>query len=351
MPTLIIKAGPTARRLIERDGFTPELFSHMGAAAGGPKWLILNRLDRALFGEWFKPRKKSLTVVGASIGNWRMACAAQRDPVAAIERFEAAYLSQRYGLKPSPREVSEEAWRILRLLLGENGGTEILSHPRLRLNVVTARCRGWIGSETPFLQKTALLGALVSNLASRRLLGLWLQRVILHSPAAAPVALRDDGFATQYAPLTADNLEAALMASASIPMALAPVRDIPGAPTGVYLDGGMIDYHMDLSLCGGMDLPLRDGTENLLFLPHFCETVTTGWLDKFLPWRKPENLGNVVLVAPSQEFLATLPNGKVPDRHDFWLYAGRDDERIRDWKIAVAEGQRMADEFPIYPNL
>jgi hypothetical protein len=336
MTALVIKAGASARQLIERDGFSHTLITHMGAAAGGPKWLILNRLDRALFGEWLKPRTQPMLAVGSSIGSWRLACAAQRDPVAAIKRFEAAYIEQRYGAKPAAHEVSDEAGRILKLLLGDTGVEEILAHPWLQLNIVTARCRGWVGSERGVLQKTGLLGALLANLAGRRALGTFFERTILHSPSSPPVALCADGFRAHPVPLTADNLMAALMASASIPMVMSPVRDLAGAPAGAHLDGGMIDYHMDL--------PLLE-PQGILFLPHFSETVTTGWLDKFLPWRKPRNLDHTLLIAPSRQFLATLPNGKIPDRKDFWLYANRDDDRMRDWKTCVAAGQQLADEW------
>jgi hypothetical protein len=341
MPALVIKAGPAARRLIEREGLSPGLMTHMGAAAGGPKWLILNRLDRALFGEWFKSRTKSLVAVGSSIGGWRLACAAQRDPVAAIERFETAYVEQRYGPKPSAQEVSGEAQRILQILLGKRGIDEILAHPWMRVNIICAGCRGWMGSESGVAQKTALSGALFANLVNRRALGMFVERVVMHSPSSPAVALRPDGFVTHTVMLTNDNLAKALMATASIPMVMAPTRDLAGAPARAYLDGGLIDYHMDLAL----EDPPEGNAETLLFLPHFGERVTTGWLDKFLPWRKARNLDRTLLVAPSQEFIAALPQGRIPDRHDFYRYAGRDDERIRDWNACVAAGQQLADEW------
>ncbi len=336
MKALSIKAGPLARRRIESEGLTPDMISHLGAAAGGPKWLILNRLDRALFGEWFKDRTQPMIAVGASIGSWRLACAAQRDPNAAIDRFEAAYIEQRYGPKPTADDVSAEALRILKILLGDTGVDEVLSHPWLHLNIITARCRGWIGSENSLLQKTGLLGAVLANLVHRRALGSSFERHVMHNAASPAVALTSDGFRTTTVALTHDNLLQALMASASIPMVMSPVREIAGSAPGTYLDGGMIDYHMDL--------PLAE-PEGILFLPHFSEKVTTGWLDKFLPWRKPRNLDNALVVAPSREFLDTLPNKKIPDRNDFWLYANRDDERMRDWRRVVSESQRMADEW------
>lgn len=335
MKALVIRAGAEARRQIERDGLGPESFSHMGAAAGGPKWLILNRLDRALFGDWLKQRRQALFAVGSSAGAWRLACAAQRDPGSALDRLERAYIEQRYGPKPSPREVSDTARGILDVVLGTNGAAEILAHRWLSLNIIVTRGRGWVAHDQGLLQKTALLGAVAGNLVDRRLLGLFFQRTIFHTPGAS-VAMRADAFRTHAIPLTVANLPQALLASGTIPMVMAPVRDIVDAVQGGYLDGGMIDYHMDL--------PLADH-DGMVFLPHFSERVTTGWLDKFLPWRKPRELSRTLLIAPSREFVATLPQRRIPDRHDFYRYAGRDDARIRDWRTCVAEGQRLADEW------
>ena len=335
MRALVIKAGPAARKHIEQEGLSPDAVTHMGAAAGGPKGLILNRLDGALFGEWFKSRSQPLLAVGSSIGSWRIACAAQRDPIAAITRMERAYVGQRYGAKPSALEVSDEARKILAQLLGANGVTEILEHPWLKLNIIAARARGWVASEHALQQKTALLGAVFANLLSRRLLGFFFERTVVHSPDT-PIALRDDGFRTRSVTLTHNNLVPALLASATIPIVMAPMREVIDVAGSAYLDGGMIDYHMDL--------PLADH-EGLLFLPHFSQTVTTGWLDKFLPWRKPGNLQRTLLVAPSPEFVASLPQQRIPERQDFYRYAGRDDDRIRDWNTCISESQRMADEW------
>ena len=85
--------------------------------------------------------------------------------------------------------------------------------------------------------------------------------------------------------------------------------------------------------------------------PHFTPSVTPGWLDKFLPWRKQgvkgrggEWLANMILIAPSPEFLARLPNGKLPDRNDFYRYEGNHPGRIAAWRRAIAECERMVEE-------
>ena len=335
MSDLVLLAGAEAYRRIRQDGFSPDAVSHIAAAAGGPKWLILDRLDRALFGEWFKARRAPITAIGSSIGAWRLAYAAQRDPIAAIARFEVAYLEQRYSMAPGREEISAEARRLLGVLLGDTGVAEVLAHPWLRLNVVVARCRGWLGSANAIAEKAGFLGALLANAVSRDRLGRFVERILLHVTGGA-VRLEPDAFVTHHVALNQANLAPALLASASVPGVMMPVRDVPGAPPGSCVDGGFVDYHMDLRL---------QQPEGIVFLPHFGERVTPGWLDKFVPWRRARYLRHTLIVAPSRTFLARLPNGRIPDRRDFWRYAGDDVARVRDWKIAIAEGQRLADAF------
>jgi hypothetical protein len=52
-----------------------------------------------------------------------------------------------------------------------------------------------------------------------------------------------------------------------------------------------------------------------------------------------------VLLVPDDDWVRTLPGGKVPDRSDFKRYAGREAERVAVWTRAVREAQRFADEF------
>ena len=45
------------------------------------------------------------------------------------------------------------------------------------------------------------------------------------------------------------------------------------------------------------------------------------------------------------KFLRTLPLGKLPDRKDFKHYGINHDERIRNWKVAMSERERLRDEL------
>jgi hypothetical protein len=52
-----------------------------------------------------------------------------------------------------------------------------------------------------------------------------------------------------------------------------------------------------------------------------------------------------VVLAPTNDFIAKLPNGKIPDRKDFKTYmddfAGREDA----WRTCVCQSQQLAQEF------
>jgi hypothetical protein len=153
-----------------------------------------------------------------------------------------------------------------------------------------------------------------------------------------PFALLD--FRTRQVALTADNLTASLLASCSIPFWLDAVHDIPGAPRGAYWDGGITDYHLHLDYA--------QMSEGLVLYPHFQASVVPGWLDKGLKHRHgaTARLANVVLLAPSAEWIrARLPGGKLPDRSDFKAYGDDLPGRQAAWSRAVAESQRLADEF------
>lgn len=335
-PTLRLRAGPEALRKIRQDGLHPGLISHIAGAAGGPKWLMLGRLDRVLISEWLSQSHQPVKLIGSSAGAWRMCCLSQADPLGALDRFEAAYLSQRYSLKPNAAEVTAEVNRMLDWILGEHGIEEILANPRFQLNVITMHCRGALGSAIPHTQLRGILLQVLANGLSRRLLSLNGRRVLFHLADAA-VQYRDDGIPTDYIPTTSDNLRAALLATASIPYIIDGVQNIPDGPPGMYRDGGVIDYHMDL--------PLAPNNEGIVLLPHFTPTVTTGWFDKFLPWRKPINLQNTLLITPTPDLLARLSDGRIPSRKDFKRYNGQDDLRLKHWQQALGEAQRMADEW------
>lgn len=330
-------AGDRAFEQIKEKGLAPDDVKIMAGAAGGPKWLVMGHLDRMLFTEWFKGRTEPLFTVGSSSGAWRFASAAQNDPVAGIDRFEEAYIHQFYEGNPTPAEITAEGRRIQAAILGEKGASEILSHPFLRLNVMAVLCRGpLLKKDAQALQGLGFATAILFNAVFRKALGLFFKRVLFYDPRDLPPYFQMKDFPPVQIPLSEENLVPALLASGAIPLIMCGIDSIPHAPAGVYRDGGIIDYHMDIPF--GL-------SHGIVLFPHYMDRIIPGWLDKKLFWRNPVNADRTLMVSPSQEFLELLPDRKIPDRNDFWAYQDRDMERVAAWKEVVERSRMLAEEF------
>jgi len=336
---LIFLAGKRAIEKVREKGFGPGDVKIVAGAAGGPKWLILAQLDRLLFGEWFRGRKEPLFLIGSSIGSWRFAAASRREPVAALDHFESAYIHQAYTSKPSPAEVSRKSLDIMETFLGSTGPDEVLSHPFQRLNLLAVKSRNLLRLDHKLLLALGLSGAIGGNLISRKLLRLFFSQTLFGDSRTPPPFRSIADKSNSQVSLSRANFKKALLASGSIPYVMEGVRDIPGAPAGTYRDGGALDYHLDVPF----DL---DGNGIVLF-PHYTDCIIPGWLDKKLSWRKPspDNMADVLLVAPNPEFVAELPLGKISDRTDFYHFAGDDRGRYEYWKTVSAAGKELGEEF------
>lgn len=335
-PELEIRAGAVAFEHIRKHGLHPEDISILPGAAGGPKALGIQGLDLALFGDWLARAPRVRTLIGASVGAWRFASACLPDPVAGLRRLGELYTELRFAPKASIAEITQSCQQMLADLLQDNDEA-ILANPHYRLTVMVVRSRGLLVGERR-LQVALGLGAVIaSNLVSRRRLASHFERIVLHDARQTPPLGKLLDFPSRQIPMQPDNLRAALLASGSIPLVMEGVRDIPGVGPGTYRDGGLLDYHLDL--------PYQE--PGLVLYPHFTNRVIPGWFDKSMPWRKAdsERLSRVLLLSPAATYLDHLPHRKLPDRTDFKRYLGNDEGRARYWRQAMAESQRLGDEF------
>ena len=345
MKALQIHAGPRALAQLRAQGLRAQDVRAVPAAAGGPKGLALSPLDRFLFGRWMNGPGPSVHLVGASIGAWRMACATLSDADAALRRLTDDYIDASYdpptGERQSAGNISRRFGELLHSHF-DGRADEVLGHPRFRLHVVTSRGRrGLLHREGPVRTVAGYLGAYATNALSRQALGGWLQRVIFSDAREAlPLAL--DDYPTARVALTAENLQPSILASGSIPFWLRAVHDLPGAPPGAYWDGGITDYHLHWPWA---QWPAEPESGGLVVYPHFQPLLIPGWLDK--AWKRRHRfsagLDNLIVLCPNPAWVAGLPGGKLPDRQDFKTLPT--DERVRRWRAAVAESQRLADEF------
>ncbi len=333
------RAGPGAIEHVRQHGLAPADVACIPAAAGGPKGLALLPFDRLFYREWLGRPEVEVELIGASVGAWRMAALAMPDPIAALDRLQAAYVrDQNYAAQPTLQDLAAAIAHIAREVLG---GRPLEVRPGVSLSLVTARARGPLAGRD---SKLAFARATLSNAVSRAWLADHLERVLFVAGRPGFPAEPFDDFGLVRVPLDERNSADALVASGSIPLLCPPVRDIPGAPAGNYWDGALVDYHLLLPY---PQLTRAGGRRRIVFYPHFNDYVTPGWLDKHLPWRRAPRahpwLDDLLLAAPSPEFLARLPNGQLPDRQDFYRYGQDHPARIRAWERAIGECERFAE--------
>lgn len=338
---LTIRAGKRALERIRAHGLDAADVEIIPGAAGGPKALGIAGLDRAIFGEWLPAAPGVRHLVGASIGAWRFAAACRTDPLNALDEFARAYTEQSYPPRPSRRLVSQSARGMLGALFAGRE-EEILANPRYRLHILTVRGRWPLTRDSRFHTPLGFGMAAMANALGRRHLARFIDRTVFHDARGHPAFFKSeprfDAFRTHAVTLDRANLGEALLASASIPLVLEGVANIPGGPAGVYWDGGIIDYHLHL--------PYHH-SKGLVLYPHFTDRIVPGWLDKSMPWRRARGqwLDNVVLLAPARDYLAKLPHGKLPDRRDFVRFARDDAGRMKYWRAAISESERLAEAF------
>ncbi len=356
LDSIEIYAGAKALQQITNNGLSASDFSGVVAAAGGPKGLSLIPFDRWLFGEFFaqQPSKHLAArwLYGSSIGAWRMAAASRAGRTQAIDRLATAYLEcQRYPENPSTKVVSDTCRSVVQALINHDAsGFCIDANPAYCLQAIVSAGAKFNSTAAykKFFGKAAL-----KNTISRPWLASALHRhVVSDRVEFDEQVFAPTGFDTTIQAFDAYCVENALLASGTIPLVADPVLNIgydlrnTVQQPKVYWDGGLIDYHMCLNY---------NALPGLVLYPHFQRSVTAGWLDKFIPWRKhgvgkvgSDWLDNVVLVCPSSSLLARLPNGKLPDRNDFHSYGLDHDRRIKDWQAAMDECQIMADGFAAF---
>ena len=336
MKALRLIAGKTAKARIAEHGLSPELVRMVVGASGGPKWLVLLGLDRFVFGEWLAKSEHTVDLVGSSIGAWRLANAAHPDAAKMMERFIELYFQFRSEDAASPSQLTKASYDFLDKLYEGGEAARIVSNEKRNLNIVTVRNKKLTAASSKWREGAGVLAAAGANTIGRRRLAKYFDRVVFHTGknVACPKAWED--FGRTDVKLLPQALADVLMASGSIPLVTEPITNIPGAPAGLYRDGGVIDYHFDVPWT------LEQG---IVLYPHFYSRIVPGWFDKrrISRWARGPVWDHMLMLAPSDEFVASLPGEKIPERSNFTDMTDKD--RWTYWRKVTLESERLAGEF------
>lgn len=333
---LTIQTGSLAKQLIEKEGLQAHHVDMIPGAAGGPKGIGLMGLDQAIFAEFLPQAKQRRFLIGSSVGAWRFAGIVAQGEKLGPEKLAELYINLPFKKGMKIADIEKISRDMLHGILG-NKADQLVHHPDYHLTIIAAKAEHLFQSDQKLALYSSLLGIIGSNAISRDHLNKFMQRVICQPTDFPQFKIQDDAFKTHYINFNTDNVADWLMASGSIPAVTPAVKNIADAPKGAYRDGGLIDYHIDL--------PFE--SKGIVLYPHFTDSITPGWFDKMFKSRRanPQNQARTLLISPSQDYLNSLPLGRLPDRKDFVLKGLSDAERKKLWKQTVAESQRMGDEF------
>ncbi|ROS01667.1 hypothetical protein EDC56_2111 [Sinobacterium caligoides] len=341
MSQLCIRAGTSVIDQIRAEGLPAHRIAAVFAASGAAKWLTICGLDQAIFSRFLPASEQPIDLFGTSVGAFKLAAGMQADSVAALANLAECYIQQDYTEGASRDDIDRETQRILTSVLKDGGSKAVLNHSRYSFHCAAVSCRGRLASERLATQRLGMLHAAVLATAGRRAQATAWRRTVFGAVDSLPRFAGRDCFKTTGVALSEENIHKALRASGSIPLAMYGVGAFDNRDEGVrYRDGGVIDYH---------PLPdnLRTPDDGIVLYPHFYDGFTEGWFDKFAPWRKvaAARLKNVLMVSPSREFVASLPEGAIPDRRDFARLSHNPALRQQRWREAVQRSEELGDEF------
>jgi hypothetical protein len=339
MSRIKIKAGSQIYRIIKDSGFNFDSVSTYFGPAVGPRWLIASGFDLTLLKGGFLGRSNPVNLIGSSAGAFRFAAWLQPEAIKSYNKLLDAYINIRYSKKDTPATVLDKITGIINEYLEDDALPFALANKKYRLVVITARARGLVAFENHWVQKLGLITCYVFNYFNRNNIYRFAERVVFYNGAKPPSFCFQPQFRGNYVQINEVNFKNAVLSSGAIPIVIAGVRDVYGAPQGVYRDGGLIDYNLTHQFAAKEN-------EIVLFF-HHQERIIPGWLDKKIVRRVPdaETLSNVLMVFPSQSFIEDLPGEKVPDRTDFITFINDQETRIKNWRKAVELSAPLGEEF------
>ncbi len=340
MDQICVRAGKNVYRLIQEGGFDLDMVTTYVGGASGPRWLVASGFDLSLLENKVLGNNLPVVLAGSSAGAMRFAAWIQPEPEKSYQGLIDAYISMHVTRNDTPGEILQSLSELINTYIDDDGLPFALVNKKYRLAIITARAKRFASSDVRWLQGLAIGMGFIYSAVNRRLIHKLFQRVVFHNSPIPPPFCLDSDFRGQAVALNRINFKYALLASSAIPLAVAGVRDIYGAPNGTYRDGGLTDYQVNQKYSG------EKGRAVTLMFNH-QERIIPAWLDKGLGFRRPPEryLEDLLMVYPSDDFMRKLPYGRIPDRRDFKNYLNNPSGRRRNWRQAVATSKHLGDDF------
>jgi hypothetical protein len=318
MSNICIKAGKRAYEIIQDGGFHFDRVTTYFGPATGPRWLISSGFDLTLLKNGLLGRSKAIHLVGSSAGAMRFAAWLQPEPEKSYRTLIESYIGITYKRNDTPATVLESLVDLANSYIEDDALSFALTNKKYRLAIITVRARNLVASELKWVQQIGIGICFLFNAINRSYIHDFAERVVFYNGPKPPHFCLRPGYRGRYIRLNEINF---------------------GAPSGVYRDGGLIDYHMTHNYA-------QTNEDIILFFNH-QERIIPGWLDKRLSYRRPQAdiMDNVVMIYPTDSFIANLPGGKVPERDDFAIFIDDPTSRIKNWRRSVELAQPLGEEF------
>lgn len=339
MGDLIIRAGKNVYKLIKDGGFSFDAITTYVGPGVGPRWLIASGFDLTLLEHRVLGRRQPLLLAGSSAGAFRFAAWVQPEAIESYRKLIESYISMNFDRTATPRNVLDSLHDIVDSYIEYDAIPFALANNSYRLAITTAKARNLAASEFSAVQRLGLASCYIFNAMSMSWIARFFERVVFYNGPIPPQFCLRDGFNGNAIKLNEANFKYALLASGAIPLVVAGVRNIYGAPNGIYRDGGLTDYHVN------QRYTYNESDVTLLF--HHQERIIPGWLDKSLKYRQPkkEFLDNLLMIHPAESFIKKMPLGRIPDRNDFKEYVNNPTMRIKNWWRAVELSAPLGEQF------
>jgi hypothetical protein len=187
----------------------------------------------------------------------------------------------------------------------------VVSHPYFHLAVMVCSFPSYCADWADWRLKLYFARLFIANLIYPGLCNKYYSRICFYTGNEPPPFINDK--CIKFEPLTADNFYQVLRATTCIPFVSERVTDIDGVGSGLYYDGAICDYHLNVKVHTPEFL--------MLFLGDVPDHKVKGtFFDALLPWRQlpVDYFKFCCRLFPTQLFVQKIPGGQVPDVSDWF---------------------------------